>query len=113
MDTDTLKKEVLRLYHDFKPAKYFEVAKHLAKLRDHFHWVKCRQGVENWYRKMVQKNDAYIEKKKKKHTLRQGEPLMEAAREYTTIDELRPLPEAQSGNQYMVGNQYGKLYKIT
>lgn len=74
--------------------------KTLAKIRERFYWVNCKEDVKTWCRKCEVCATGNGPRGRKKAPMRQynvGSPF-----ERIAIDVLGPLPESQAGNKYIL-----------
>ncbi|XP_076247766.1 uncharacterized protein LOC143187432 [Calliopsis andreniformis] len=92
--------EVLQECHSSPAAGHFGVNKTLAKVRQRFYWITCRQDVVEWCRKCTTCTA-------KKGPRERGAGVMQiynvgAPFERIAMDVVGPLPKSSSGNRFLL-----------
>lgn len=92
--------EVLKEYHDGISGGHFGINKTLAKIRQRFYWLKCRDDVEDWCRKCKDCISSKGPKLRSRGHMKQY--VVGAPFERVAVDVAGPFPATQSGNRYIL-----------
>ena len=90
----------MRQAHDCVTSGHFGISKTLAKVKQGFYWIGCRNDVKAWCKQCDLCNSRKGPKRREKAQLQiyqVGSPM-----ERIAIDVLGPLPKTDDGNKYLL-----------
>ena len=96
----SLRDTVLRQAHDCVTSGHFGISKTLAKVKQGFYWIGCRNDVKAWCKQCDLSNSRKGPKRREKAQLQiyqVGSPM-----ERIAIDVLGPLPKTDDDNKYLL-----------